>query len=309
MEFNENIRLLALALTLAVNVHAADAECRLEPGPRRTVARAIDGETLRLDDGSEVRLAGALAPRGFDAGLQEVNWPAATSATQALAAFTEGRNVVLGYTGQAKRDRHNRHMAQVFVLEDGKETWVQGRMLGEGHARAYQQKDQRGCADELLAHEHVAREAKRGVWAIDAYATRPAIRTRDLEGMAGKFVVLTGRIAWVAEGREAIALGFTPTHLRAWGLRRGIIVMIENRDRALLGSLGGDAKALDGKAVEVRGWLEQRLDRPTGTFVLDVSRAGMIVLRAGSATAHADTGTNSAAIPAEIKSGMPANNP
>src|SRR5581483_9604137 len=35
----------------------------LEEGPTRSVARIIDGETVALDDGSELRLIGALAPR------------------------------------------------------------------------------------------------------------------------------------------------------------------------------------------------------------------------------------------------------
>ena len=40
----------------------------LEPGPARTVTRIIDGETAALDDGTELRLIGALAPRAIDAG-------------------------------------------------------------------------------------------------------------------------------------------------------------------------------------------------------------------------------------------------
>ena len=272
------------------------AECRLEAGPRRTVTRAIDGETLLLDDGSEVRLAGAIAPRGYDVALEEDAWPSAAAATEALARFTVGRNVALGYSGSAKRDRLNRHVAQVFVIENDREIWVQGRLLSEGHARASQQKDQRGCASELLEHEAVARAAGRGVWAIDAYRTRPALRTRDLERMAGKFVVLSGRVQWVAPGREAIALGFTTSHGRSWSQQRGVVVMIEARDRELLGTLGGDAKAVQGRQVEVRGWLEQRLGRPAGTYVMDVSLAGMIRVLdwpvtavAGSATADAGT--------------------
>ena len=37
--------------------------CTLSPGPTATVARILDGETLQLDDGQQVRLIGALAPR------------------------------------------------------------------------------------------------------------------------------------------------------------------------------------------------------------------------------------------------------
>ena len=262
----------------------AHAECRLDAGPRRTVATVIDGETLRLDDGGEVRLAGVLAPRGLDAGVADADWPAAMAATAALRALTAGRTVALGFSGTSRRDRANRHVAQVFVIDGDQETWVQGRMLSDGHARATQSKDQRGCADELLAHERQARDAGKGLWAMGAYLPRSAINGRELEGMGNAFAVLSGRVAWVAEGRESVALGFTPSSqptLQPWRIRnvagrRGVVVMIENRDRALLGTLGGDAKALEGQRVEVRGWLEHRLGRPPGTYVIDVSPSGMI---------------------------------
>jgi micrococcal nuclease len=270
----------------------AHAECRLEPGPQRTVVRVLDGETFVLDDGSEVRLAGALAPRGSDAGVGDAEWPSAGAAKAALQTVLVGQTVVLGYHGNLRRDRQNRHVAQAFIVDGAKETWVQGHMLRTGHARATQQRDARGCADDLLAHEQVARAEGRGIWSIAAYQTRLAQRTRDLEGMTARFAVLAGRIAWVAEGREATALGFTPARTRGASAgvsgRRGVVVMIEARDRDLLGTLGGDAKALEGRTVEVRGWLEQRLGRPPGTYVMDVSAAGMIMLKdASAATAHA----------------------
>ena len=279
---------IAIGAMLVGTITPAIADCRLEPGPQRTVIQALDGETLRLDDGSEVRLSGALAPRGQDVGADEQSWAPASAAKAALAALTEGRNVVLNFTGPTKRDRRNRHVAQVFIIENERETWVQGRMLSDGHARAYQQKGDRGCAAELLAHEDVARRARAGLWATDAYRARPAERTRDLAGLSGKFVVLTGRVAWVAPGRETIALGFSPTQLRAWSLRHGLIVMIENHDRELIGALGGDAKALEGKRFEVRGWLEHRLGRPVNSYVMDVSLAGIIIpLDADGTAVHA----------------------
>ena len=293
---------LVVALGLLSSASAvAWAECRLDPGPQRTVTRVLDGETLVLDDASEVRLAGALAPRSFDADAATDAWPAAAAATGALAALTVGRTVVLGYTGSAKRDRQGRHVAQLFIVGGGTEIWVQGRMLSDGHARAYQQKDHRGCAEELLAHERVARDAGLGLWSIGAYLPRAAARTRDLEGMNAKFAVLRGRIAWVADGRETIALGFTPARTRGMSTRRGITVLIEHRDRDLLGTLGGDAKALEGRHVEVRGWLEQRLGRPPGTFVMDVSLAGMIIPR----NAPEVTATISGAAPPEAEPKVP----
>ena len=271
-------RLTLSAPMLLTLVLPAASECRLEPGPRRTVTQVLDGETLRLDDGSEVRLAGALAPRGFDAGVSDADWPAALAARAALQTLAGGQTVALGYTGSARRDRQNRHLAQVFVISETGETWVQGHMLSTGHARASQQRDARGCAQELLAHEQLARQDGRGIWSIAAYQTRLAVRTRDLQGMSARFAVLKGRVAWVAEGREQIALGFSPSRGGRWQYRRGTVVVIDGRDRDLLGTLGGDAKWLEGNDVEVRGWLEQRMSSPSGTFVIDLSSAGLITV-------------------------------
>ncbi len=282
---------LSAPMLLALAVPAA-SECRLEPGPRRTVTQALDGETLRLDDGSEVRLAGALAPRGIDAGVSDADWPAAVAARTALQALAGGQTVALGYTSSARRDRQNRHLAQVFVIAEAGETWVQGHMLSTGHARASQQRDARGCAEELLAHEQLARRDGRGIWSIAAYQTRFAARTRDLQGMSARFAVLKGRVAWVAEGREAIAFGFSPSRGGRWQSRRGTIVVIDGRDRDLLGTIGGDANKLAGTDVEVRGWLEQRLSSPYGTFVIDLSSAGLITM-ASPAKAQPPTEPNS----------------
>ena len=52
----------ASVLLSALSGHAEDAKtikpCTLDPGPMRTVARVLNGETLTLDDGSVVRLIG-----------------------------------------------------------------------------------------------------------------------------------------------------------------------------------------------------------------------------------------------------------
>ncbi len=281
---------------------AAHAECRMEPAGRATVVRAVDGETLRLDDGREVRLAGVVAPRGYDAGVADAEWPAAEAARKALAAVSEGQTVVLGTTSQVRSDRLGRLIAQVFVLKArdtasaaatapavasevtdrdaaAQEIWVQGQMLIQGHARAAQQRDVRGCLDELLAHERPARAAARGLWGIAAYRVREAARLRDQAGLSGRFAIVRGRVAWVADGRTVTALGFTPDATRTrWQARRGLVALIEAHDRDLLGSFGGDAKSLQGRQVELRGWVEERLGRPQGALVVDVSVAGWLTV-------------------------------
>src|SRR5262245_17214436 len=70
-------------LTLAAATAETGTACAgLEPGPARTVTRVLDGETVALDDGTELRLIGALAPRAVDADAEA--WPAEAAATEAL---------------------------------------------------------------------------------------------------------------------------------------------------------------------------------------------------------------------------------
>lgn len=83
----------------------------------RTVARILDGETLTLDDGSVIRLIGALAPRARDAGAAPGAWPPESETVKALSDLVLGKKVKLAFGGRHE-DRHGRYLAQVF-LEDG----------------------------------------------------------------------------------------------------------------------------------------------------------------------------------------------
>ena len=71
----------------------------LEPGAARTVTRIIDGETAALDDGTELRLIGALAPRAIDADTEPGMWPAEIAAKEELRALLLGKSVELSTAG------------------------------------------------------------------------------------------------------------------------------------------------------------------------------------------------------------------
>src|SRR5690606_11788343 len=69
---------IALALCAETSVTSAIAAepCALEPGETHTVTSIIDAETLLLDDGSQVRLIGALMPRSSGEGAVNRSDPA-----------------------------------------------------------------------------------------------------------------------------------------------------------------------------------------------------------------------------------------
>src|SRR3546814_9137278 len=73
----------------------------------------IDGDTLTLADGREIRLVGIQAPKLAlgRAGFQP--WPLAEEAKARLAAFTLGRSLDLGFGGR-RGDRHGRVLAHLL---------------------------------------------------------------------------------------------------------------------------------------------------------------------------------------------------
>ena len=236
---------------------------RLDAGPVRSVARVIDGETIALDDGGEVRLIGALAPRGFDIGLQPGTWPVETRTSGALLDLVLGKSVELKFDG-ARGDRHGRLLAHVFVVEGSQRVWVQGHLVEHGLARAYSAFGSRTCAAELLAAERPAREARRGLWAEAAYQVRRAADTEELIAYRNTFQLVEGTVASVATGRSTIYLNFE----RKW--RGAFSASLRRDDRGLLGVFTVNPKELEGRTVRVRGWIEQRSSGPA----IDLSAAG-----------------------------------
>jgi micrococcal nuclease len=236
----------------------------LRPGPLLTVTRIIDGETLALDDGSELRLIGALAPRAIDAGADPAAWPMAVAAQAELQALALGKSIELGFGG-ARSDRYGRQQAHAFVIDQGRRRWLQGHMLEQGLARAFVEADNRACGAELLAAEQVARLARRGLWAEGAYQVRSADLPRELSRYRGTFQVVEGQVASVMQGRGSIYLNFGD------GRRGAFAVSLRRGDRALLGSYAADPALLEGKLMRVRGWLEER----SGPAI-NLSSAGLI---------------------------------
>jgi endonuclease YncB( thermonuclease family) len=267
---------LAASVAIALAGSAAGAESRKEhptscaglaPGPTRTVARIIDGETLALDDGSEVRLIGVLAPRASDAYAEAGRWPPEIAAIAELEGLVLAKSVDLAFGGE-RADRYGRALAHVTWRDADRRHWLQGQMLEQGLARAYVQAGNRACAAELMEAERIARQARRGLWAEAAYAIRPAAGPLALSRRRSSFQVVEGHIERVGQGRGAIYLDFGVGH-------GAFSVSLRRADRALLGDSADNPKALEGKVVLVRGWIARRSGTFTGP-VIDLSAGGLI---------------------------------
>jgi endonuclease YncB( thermonuclease family) len=215
----------------------------LASGGRSKVVEIVDGDTLALEDGREVRLVGIQAPKlplgrkGF------VAWPLADEAKAALAELTMGRPVALFFGGR-RGDRHGRTLAH---LRDAAGRWVQGEMLSRGLARVYSFFDNRALIAEMLTKERRARRARRGIWADPFYAVRaPGEAGRHIGG----FEIVEGAVlAAEVKGRRAY-LNFGPD----W--KSDFTVTLDAKALRRFAESGIDPVAYEGRRVRVRGWLK-----------------------------------------------------
>jgi len=213
------------------------------------VVEVIDGDTFTLKGGLQVRLVGMQAPKLSLGRKGFKDWPLADEAKRALEALTLHKTVAL-FPGETAIDRNGRLLAQVHVASDktGDEIWVQGEMIETGLARVYTWKDNRVCAPALYAREHVARAARRGIWALPYYAVRKAnaIAAGDID----TFQIVSGTVVDVADRGGRIYLNFGTD----W--RSDFTASVAPDDRAGFTDAADTLARLKGKKVEIRGWLE-----------------------------------------------------
>jgi endonuclease YncB( thermonuclease family) len=302
-EFCRVVRLAVFGIGLTFPLLSASANditftpCTLDPGPVRTVARVLDGETLVMDDGSAVRLIGALAPRARDAGAEAGAWPPEIEAVKTLSNLVLGKKVKLAFGGRQK-DRYGRFLAQVFLQDGGREEWVQGTMLASGEARAYGLPDSFACTRELLAHEAEARRKRIGLWSNGVYRTMPADRPGALLKQRGKYVRVIGSVASIGRTKSTTYLNFGTDRRSDFTIRIAKKVLAANPDFAK----GLDA--LPSNSVIVRGWIERRngplidLADPSQIEILEGGGANAV----GAADVSAGAPPHSSAQPASAPS-------
>ncbi|PJK28825.1 nuclease (SNase) [Minwuia thermotolerans] len=207
------------------------------------VTEVVDGDTLFLEDGTEVRLVGIQAPKLplGRAGFRK--WPLADEAKATLESLVAGRRFDLHFGGR-RLDRHGRSLAHM-VTADG--FWLQGEMLRLGMARVYSFPDNRALVEEMLALEQVARQGRYGIWSHPFYAVRSP---EELGGNIGTFQIVKGMIADAARVRGTLYLNFGAD----W--REDFTVAI---DRSA-GRLFPDTTPAiwRDRTIRVRGWVRSR---------------------------------------------------
>ncbi len=221
----------------------------LSPGEPGRVSGIIDGDTLVLEDGREIRLVGIQAPKlplgraGFKP------WPLAEEAKALLSDLTLGETVGVAFGGR-RGDRHGRVLAHLSIESpEGGVRWVQGAILAAGLARVYSFSDNRKLVAKMLALERRARAAGRGIWAHPFYALRPA---EQAGRWLGGFELVEGWVRAVGLVRKRAYLNFGDD----W--RSDFTIALDPRTRRLFEAEGIDLPAYEGRRLRVRGWLKSR---------------------------------------------------
>lgn len=235
--------------------------CTLVWGERASVRAVMDGDTVELSNGREVRLVGLQAPKLALGRVGFAPWPMAEEAREALEALVLGREVRLLF-GPAREDRHGRLLAHLDAapreggdVDDA--TWVQGALLDQGWARVYSFADNRKCIGAMLERERAARSSVRGIWAEPFYQIRDARDAAGLLEEAGSFQIVEGRVFDVAERRGRIYVNFGED----W--RTDFTATAEGRAVRRLRKAYADGvwpvplEDIAGRRVRVRGWLDR----------------------------------------------------
>jgi micrococcal nuclease len=228
-----------------------------------TVAAVLGGETVQLDGGRVVVLAGIEAPRPPLKLPQAAPWPPALAAKQALERLVAGRQVAIVPAG-SQPDRHGRWRANVFF--EGR--WVQAGLVAAGWARVHWLPLDPACIFALLEQERGAREANLGLWRNASYRVLDA-SDASLERRNGLYELVQGRVRSVGHGRYMTFLDFGRDY---W---RDFTIMVSPDVADGLAGAGLPVDGLKGRRVRVRGVIEEsggpavRLNDPAEIEVLD----------------------------------------
>jgi len=245
------LRAVLVLLVVFSSLGSANAEiaeamrAQLEIGQTSRVTNVVDGDTVILENGREVRLVGIQAPKlplgrqGFE------KWPLADEAKDALEKLVLGQPVTLAYGGQ-QIDRYDRLLAHLFT---GDGVWVQAAMLDQGLARVYSFPDNRALVEDMLYHERAARMRGNGIWHVPYYLV---LDTEAAGAQVDRFALVEGRVLDVARVRGRSFLNFGDD----W--KTDFTISIASKDMKRFEADGIVPEDYAGHRVRVRGWLRSR---------------------------------------------------
>jgi endonuclease YncB( thermonuclease family) len=137
---------------------AIDKSFKVEEGKPVKVARVVDGDTLVLINGEELRYIGIDTPEEFDPRKPVQCY--AVEATDRNRQLVEGKTITF-YKDKTKFDKYGRWLGYIY-LEDG--TFLNLQLVNEGYAFSYPYKPDISKSELIDSAEKYARDNKLGIW-------------------------------------------------------------------------------------------------------------------------------------------------
>lgn len=206
-----------------------------------------DGDTVMLQDGRRLRLIGINTPEigKRDSGPQ----PGAIAARDRLRqlVFVNRQQLQLRFD-EERQDRYGRLLAHAFFADGGN---VVEQLLTEGAGTQLVVPPNTWQAACYRQAARMARQQRRGIWALPEYRPAPADRlTLRSEG----FHIIRGRVSHVSDSVSATWINLTGN----------VALRIERAD--LDQFRGFDFASLPGRDIEAQGWVQVRNSQPRLTL-------------------------------------------
>ncbi|MNZ55886.1 SPBc2 prophage-derived endonuclease YokF precursor [compost metagenome] len=223
----------------AIWLSGAQAFCPT-PGGLTSVAvqRVVDGDTLRLSDGRNVRMIGLNTPElGKQGRSDEPFAVAARKRLEALVAASDGRVGLV--PGKESKDHYGRTLAHVYGADGAN---LEAQMLAEGlgfQVAVAPNVDLVACQQ---AAERNARQAGLGVW-----RQSPVLKAEQI--VTSGFAVLSGRVSKVQRNRGGVWIELQDS------------VVLRVAPNLLTRFDVNSLESLKGKQIEARGWVLDRSRR------------------------------------------------
>jgi endonuclease YncB( thermonuclease family) len=178
----------------AIWLSAAQAFCPAPAGLTSVaVQRVVDGDTLRLTDGRNVRMIGLNTPELGKKGRSDEPFAvAARKRLEALVAASDSRVGLL--PGKESKDRYGRTLAHLYGADGAN---LEAQMLAEGLGFLVAVAPNVDLVNCQQAAERSARQAGLGVW-----RQSPVLKA-DQISVSG-FAVLSGRVSKVQRNRGGV---------------------------------------------------------------------------------------------------------
>ena len=266
----EGLMLSTAPLAFAAALTAFDAhgqglrDCGGRSEAPAEVARVIDGRSFLLADGREVRLAAIETPLAVPGDEDEARVQAALAAKTALETLLLHREVHLLALSSGP-DRYGRLVAYAVIRTSSGEALVQHESVAAGHALVSPAASAATCRIYLRNAERDARNGGLGLWGDPYYAVKAADDPADVLAEQGRFALVQGKVMSVRESGGIVYVNFG----QRWS-EQFTVTILKRNERIFTGA-GLTPKALAGRSIEVRGWVEER-----GGPAIEVSRPEQI---------------------------------